>query len=82
MVDGKRQLFFEKGGLMKLKYLAAFLMLLAIGCTQQPASESPAPADSGGGTPAATDSSDAGQTVERETETQLASVSFDVTGMQ
>ena len=68
---------------MKLKHLAAFLMLLAaIGCTQQPASQTSTPADSGD---AVADSSETStDAVEPATETQLASttVSFDVTGMR
>ena len=74
---------FKKGGLMKLKHLAAFLMLLAIGCTQQPSSDSATPA-ADPGTTASTESSDATTTAAPETETQLASatVSFDVTGMK
>jgi type IV pilus biogenesis protein CpaD/CtpE len=64
-------------GPMKLKHLAALVMLLAVGCSKQPASDGTAPA---------TDSTEpaATSTVEPETETQLASttVSFNVTGMQ
>lgn len=65
---------------MKLKQLAAFLMLLAVGCAQQPGSESAAPATDSAGSADPTATS----TVEPETETQLASttVSFNVTGMQ
>ncbi|MEZ6117430.1 MAG: hypothetical protein R3C28_12760 [Pirellulaceae bacterium] len=63
---------------MKLKYLAAFLMLLAAGCNP-PASDGTSGGDSdANGTAAAT------QTIDPETETQLASttVKFDVTGMR
>ena len=69
---------------MKLKHLAAFLMLLAIGCTSQPGSESSAPAEDSGTTASTTESSesDATTTVPPETETQLATVSFNVTGMK
>ena len=70
---------------MKLKQLAAFLMLLAIGCAEQPSSEIATPAPDSGGDTAVTESNEAAlDTVEPETETLLASttVSFDVTGMQ
>ena len=69
---------------MKLKHLAAFLVLLAVGCTQQPASENATATPDSGSDAAVTESSDvAAAKVEPETETQLASktVSFDVTGM-
>lgn len=68
---------------MKLKHLAAFLMLLAVGCTQQPGSESAAPVTDSGSSASSTDPV-AESTVEPETETQLASttVSFNVTGMK
>ena len=67
---------------MKLKHLAAFLMLLAIGCTQQPASTSTAAPESGD-TAAASDASETStEDVEPATETLASStVSFDVTGM-
>ena len=68
---------------MKLKHLAAFLMLLALGCTQ-PASDSSTPAPDPGDNAAATEPSEDTSTDAPETETQLASatVKFDVTGMQ
>ena len=67
---------------MKLKHLAALLMLLALGCTQ-PASESSTPAADPGGETPASESSDDTTAVESATETTLASttVRFDVTGM-
>jgi len=63
---------------MKLKHLAAFLVLLAVGCSAQPSSVSTEPATNGDSTEAAATS-----TVEPATETELASttVSFTVTGM-
>ena len=63
---------------MKLKQLAAFIMLLAaVGCTQQPASTAPAPDSSN-----ATVSSDPAAASTVEPATQLAkTVSFNVTGM-
>ena len=69
---------------MKLKHLVALVVLLAVGCTQQPASESSSPAADTDNSTAAVGSGDSvTATVEPETETQLASttVSFDVTGM-
>ncbi len=70
-------------GPMKLKHLAAFLMLLAVGCAQQPSSESTAPATDSGSSVSSTEPA-ATSTVESETEMQLAltTVSFDVTGMK
>jgi hypothetical protein len=66
---------------MKLKHLAAFVLLLAAGCTQQPSSESTAPATDSGS--ASSTEPSATSIVVPETETQLASttVSFNVTGM-
>ena len=70
---------------MKLKHLAAFLVLLAIGCTQQPSSDSTTPvAENEPAAPVVSDpADDVAAKVEPETETQLASttVNFDVTGM-
>lgn len=69
---------FRERGPMKLKHLAALLMLFALGCAQQPAGESTAPpAESASTEPADT------STVDPATETQLASstVGFNVTGM-
>ena len=69
---------------MKLKHLAAFLMLLAVGCVQQPSSESTAPATDSDSSVSSTEPA-ATSTVESETETQLVAlttVSFDVTGMK
>jgi hypothetical protein len=71
-------------GPMKLKHLAAFLMLLAVGCVQQPSSESMAPATDSDSSVSSTEPA-ATSTVESETETQLVAlttVSFDVTGMK
>ncbi len=69
---------------MKLKHLAAFLMLLAVGCVQQRSSESMAPATDSDSSVSSTEPA-ATSTVESETETQLVAlttVSFDVTGMK
>ena len=68
---------------MKLKHLATLLVLLAVGCTQQPSSDSSTPsADTGSGA-ASSESSGVTNPVEPDTETQLASttVKFSVTGM-
>jgi len=69
-------------GPMKLKHIAALMMLLlALGCTQQPAAPA---ADAGSASSPDTDVA-ASTTVESETETQVAAattVKFDVTGMR
>ena len=69
---------------MKLKHLAAFLVLLAIGCSQ-PSSDSTTPvAETEPAAPVVSEpADDVAAKVEPETETQLASttVNFDVTGM-
>lgn len=64
-------------GPMKLKHLAAFVMLLALGCAKQPGGDTKTPA------PESAPKADAAETSHLEPETQtLATVSFDVTGMK
>ncbi len=62
---------------MKLKHLAAFVMLLALGCAKQPAGDSTPPASDSAPKAEAAETS----LIEPGTET-LATVSFDVTGMK
>ena len=73
-------------GPMKLKHLAALMMLLlALGCTQQPAAT---PAADAGSESSADSDVTASTTVEPETETETlvasaaTTVKFDVTGMK
>ena len=81
---------FMKGDWMKLKHLAAFLMLLiAVGCTQQPSSDattSNKPETENATVTVETEETgdSTAATVEPETDTKLASatVTFDVTGMK